>query len=100
MGKSSFVRAGVIPYLEEECLGYRFKSESSGELRGEPEPRVYVRATNDLLAQLGAVCDYCSRPYRYRTPLGDEDLYRPARAARHARGQRHEPGSREGCGAR
>ena len=24
LGKSSFLRAGVIPYLEEQCVGYRF----------------------------------------------------------------------------
>ena len=56
VGKSSFVRAGVIPYLEEECLGYRFKSESSGDASAASRsPVVYVRATNDLLAQLASI---------------------------------------------
>ena len=32
-GKSSFLRAGVIPYLEEECVGYRFLRRPDGSVR-------------------------------------------------------------------
>ena len=35
-GKSSFLRAGVIPYLEEECVGYRFLRRPDGSLRDHP----------------------------------------------------------------
>ena len=30
VGKSSFLRAGVIPYLEDECIGYQFLSTPDG----------------------------------------------------------------------
>ncbi len=29
VGKSSFLRAGLIPYLEEDCVGYRFVRDRS-----------------------------------------------------------------------
>ena len=29
VGKSSFLRAGLIPYLEEDCIGYRFLRDRS-----------------------------------------------------------------------
>ena len=74
VGKSSFLRAGVIPYLEEECIGYRFLREHRiGEAqRAEGDESVlFVRATNDLFGQLAqALCDYCSRPYQFTTPTG------------------------------
>ena len=31
VGKTSFLRAGVIPYLEDECVGYRFARDFSRE---------------------------------------------------------------------
>ena len=45
-GRSSFPRAGLIPYLEEECAGYRFlrsRREREGE-GGDRESTLYVRA--------------------------------------------------------
>jgi hypothetical protein len=75
VGKSSFLHAGVIPYLEEECVGYRFLRGSDlddGEAAGSPGSVLFVRATNDLFGQLAhALCDFCSQPYEYRTPLGE-----------------------------
>jgi WD40 repeat protein len=66
VGKSSFLRAGVVPYLEEECLGYRFLRNRSGDTS---EPVLFVRATNDLASQLAqALCDFCARPYEGRSP--------------------------------
>ena len=74
VGKSSFLRAGVIPYLEEECLGYRFirdREPTAGEQM--PGSVLFVRATNDLFGQLAqALCDFCTRPYEYQTPLGEQ----------------------------
>ena len=34
VGKSSFLRAGLIPYLEEDCIGYRFLRNRSDERSG------------------------------------------------------------------
>ena len=73
VGKSSFLHAGVIPYLEEECLGYRFirnwEQDDNNQRQGSV---LFVRATNDLFGQLAAVlCDFCAQPYEYQTPLGN-----------------------------
>jgi formylglycine-generating enzyme required for sulfatase activity len=73
VGKSSFLRAGVIPYLEEECLGYRFMHDRKADGATNTQPSViFIRATNDLIGQLAqALCEFCARPYEYRTPLGE-----------------------------
>jgi hypothetical protein len=68
VGKSSFLRAGVIPYLEEECIGFRFLRDRRSDAT---EPVLSVRATNDLAGQLAqALSDYCARPCTYETPTG------------------------------
>ncbi len=33
IGKSSFLRAGVIPYLEEQCIGYRLLRRHNDKIR-------------------------------------------------------------------
>ena len=72
-GKSSFLRAGVIPYLEEECLGYRFiRNQAADESAGARGSVIFVRATNDLFGQLAqALCAFCAQPYIFPTPLGE-----------------------------
>lgn len=45
-GKSSFLRAGLIPALEEEIAGYEFLRDE----RGRPD---FVRSTDDPIASLG-----------------------------------------------
>jgi formylglycine-generating enzyme required for sulfatase activity/tetratricopeptide (TPR) repeat protein len=70
VGKSSFLRAGVIPYLEEECVGYRFLNDRS-QANDTAEPVCFVRATNDLTGQIaGAMSAFCARPFTSRTPAG------------------------------
>ena len=73
VGKSSFLHAGVIPYLEEECLGYRFmRNRQANESAGSQGSVIFVRATNDLFGQLAqALCVFCAQPYEYQTPLGE-----------------------------
>jgi hypothetical protein len=73
VGKSSFLNAGVIPYLEEECLGYRFlRDRHEGESDGSRGSVIFIRATNDLFGQLAqTLCAYCARTYEYQTPLGE-----------------------------
>jgi hypothetical protein len=75
VGKSSFLMAGVIPYLEEECVGYRFLRKRQKE-QGFPEPEssvLFVRATNDLPSMLASrLYNYCSKPLMLgtATPTG------------------------------
>jgi WD40 repeat protein len=73
IGKSSLLRAGVLPYLEEG-VGYealRDRTEPEGEQDEADAPVSAVRATNDLPGQLAlALCAYCAEPYAYTTPTG------------------------------
>jgi WD40 repeat protein len=67
IGKSSFLRAGVIPYLEEECFGYRFPRSP-----GADPGVLFVRATNDLAGRLAeALAALASGAAAYETPLGE-----------------------------
>jgi WD40 repeat protein len=79
VGKASLLRAGVVPFLEEECVGYRAlrdRSEPLEPVEGresseDDQPVAMLRATSDLAGQLAiALCNYCARPYVYRTPTG------------------------------
>ena len=71
VGKSSFLRAGVIPFLEDECLGYRFLHDrNAATADGARGSVIFIRATNDLFGQLAqALCEFCAQPYQYETPL-------------------------------
>ena len=65
LGKSSFLRAGVIPYLEESCAGYRF-------LRGPDGRVVIVQAAGDPVGRLAqALLDMTWRRLEYETPTGE-----------------------------
>ena len=65
IGKSSFLRAGVIPYLEEECVGYRFFRRPDGAV-------LIVQAAKDLVGQLAqALLDATATTLRYDTPDGE-----------------------------
>ena len=45
VGKTSFLRAGLIPYLEEDCIGYRFLRDYSDSYHGErTSPVLFIRA--------------------------------------------------------
>lgn len=84
VGKTSFLRAGVIPYLERECPGYRFARDQSKD-----DTILLVRATNDPVGQIAAALTaYCSRPLVFRTPLGKESAADLPGALRSATGER------------
>jgi Novel STAND NTPase 1 len=69
VGKSSFLEAGILPYLEEECVGYRALRKHRKTVGDEEGPALFIRASRDLIDQVArALCDFASRPYRYRTP--------------------------------
>ena len=68
VGKSSFLNAGVIPYLDDVAVGFRFHGED-----GKPGSVLFVRATDDPAGQVAeALADFAARPYRFTTPAGDE----------------------------
>jgi WD40 repeat protein len=67
IGKSSFLRAGVIPYLEQECVGYRFLRRSDGSLR-------IIQPAKDLLGVAAQhMLDATAAPVCYRTPEGGQE---------------------------
>jgi hypothetical protein len=67
-GKSSFLQAGLLPYLEEECVGYCCLRDRTQEGEGRLK---FVRATGDLAGQLAqALCEFCARPWQGKTPAG------------------------------
>jgi hypothetical protein len=73
VGKTSFLESGLLPYLEEECVGYRVLcSHQPGE--GEEEgPALFIRASRDLVGQVAkALCDFAATPYHYKTPRTPE----------------------------
>ncbi len=69
VGKSSFLNAGVIPFLDDVAIGFRFQGEN-GEQRGGV---LLVRATDDTASRIAEVLvDFTACPYRFTTPAGDE----------------------------
>jgi WD40 repeat protein len=75
VGKASLVRAGVIPYLEDDSVGYRFLRDRSEAEEGPADeadyPVLAIRPTHNFPAQLArGLCAYCARPYSYATPTG------------------------------
>jgi tetratricopeptide (TPR) repeat protein len=67
LGKSSFLRAGVIPYLEEQCVGYGF-------LRRPDDSILIIPMTKDPVGQIAqALLDATARPLDYPTPEGDSN---------------------------
>ncbi len=65
IGKSSLLRAGVIPYLEQECVGYRFLRNDKGQV-------VIIQATKDPVGRLvSGLLEMTERPLEYPTPNGD-----------------------------
>ncbi|MCI0464721.1 MAG: hypothetical protein L0Z62_47970 [Gemmataceae bacterium] len=73
-GKGSLLRAGLLPILEEECVGYRALRDRTETEEGWTEidyPTLTIRATSDLQGQVAlALCDYCARPVSHVTPTG------------------------------
>jgi WD40 repeat protein len=75
VGKSSLLRAVVLPYLEEAAVGYRaLRDRSEEDVEDEAAFAVTaIRTTSDLPGQLAlALSAFCARPYRFTTPAGDE----------------------------
>lgn len=92
VGKTSFLRAGVVPYLEAECVGYRFARDRTRDA----DPILMVRATNDPMSQIAAaLAAYCARAIAFRTPRGDEIVV-DLPAVLHRSGRQGRPGRPSG----
>ena len=76
VGKSSLLRAGLVPFLDEDCVGYRVlgdRSPPEAEDKAAEEERVplTVRSGGDLAGQLALALEaFCAQPYRLATPTG------------------------------
>ncbi len=69
VGKSSFLLAGVVPWLEEEKLGFLCLDEPDGDWTTRSS--LFVRATSDPFAQIARRLQlFCQQPFRFRTPAG------------------------------
>ena len=78
-GKSSFLRAGLIPYLERPEHGFRFlREQERHEVGSQPEKALFVRSTENPLSQLAEeVYEFCSRPFPVETPIGKRNIDLP-----------------------
>jgi WD40 repeat protein len=74
VGKASFLHAGVVPYLEDEAVGFQALRDRTPEDEPQDEksyPVIAIRATHDLAGQLAeALCAFCSQPYQFTSPTG------------------------------
>jgi WD40 repeat protein len=74
VGKTSLVQAGLMPYLEQEGIGYRLLRDRSPLETPAAEsdyPILLLRATGDLAGQFAdALGAFCSQPLSYTTPTG------------------------------
>lgn len=75
-GKTSFLQAGLLPYLEQDCVGYRVLRDRSpiDVLAAEGDyPILILRATEDLVGQFAdALSVFCAQPLKYTTPAGND----------------------------
>jgi hypothetical protein len=69
-GKSSFLRAGLIPTLEEEGAGYLFLRTS-----GTDDEALFIRSTDTPVDQIARqVYLFVNTPFSLRTPAGSQQL--------------------------
>ena len=70
-GKSSFLRAGLIPFLEQPEHGFRFLKKGTHESFSNAVNPLFVRSTENPLLQLSEeVFEFCSKPFTFPTPIG------------------------------
>jgi WD40 repeat protein len=76
VGKTSYLQAGLLPYLEQESIGYRVlrdRSPLDGPLVEKDYPILILRCTNDLAGQFAdALTVFCAQPFTYTTPAGTQ----------------------------
>lgn len=74
-GKSSFLRAGLIPYLEGGFRGFEFVKTIVKTEDRETSKALLIRSTDAPLEKLAAaVFDFVSKGYEFESPFGIERL--------------------------
>jgi hypothetical protein len=70
-GKSSFLRAGLIPFLEGRLRGYEFRKQD----QTQPSKAVFIRSTDAPLQELAKeIFKLGSEGYSFTSPLGQEHV--------------------------
>jgi WD40 repeat protein len=76
VGKTSYLQAGLLPFLEQETLGYRVLRDRSvleTPVAEKDYPILILRCTNDLAGQFAdALSVFCAQPLSYTTPAGTQ----------------------------
>lgn len=74
-GKSSFLRAGLIPVMEDEGIGYLFL-----KIPGADDEALFIRCTEAPIDQIARqVYAFATEPFHLQTPTGSRQLdLRPA----------------------
>lgn len=70
-GKSSFLRAGLIPHLEGRSTGFKFLDDDEDD----ESKALFVRSTdNPLVSVAEAIYNFASNDYQIETPIGTETI--------------------------
>lgn len=76
IGKTSYLQAGLAPFLEQDNIGYRILQDRSPvdiPILEDEYPPLILRATSDLAGQFAdALAVFCAQPYTYTTPNGTQ----------------------------
>ena len=74
VGKASLLRAGLIPFLEEETRGFiawRERSEVAGPETESKQPTISARVGRDLAGTIAqGLLSFCAKPLAFLTPTG------------------------------
>jgi WD40 repeat protein len=74
-GKTSLVQAGLWPYLELECVGFRVLCDRTPDEAPAAEadyPPFVLRPSRDLAGQIAeGLFAFCAQPLSYTTPTGN-----------------------------
>lgn len=71
-GKSSFLRAGLIPFLEGRLRGFEFRKEKE---EGRPSKAVFIRSTDEPLQKLAEeTFKLACEGYSFTSPVGEEQV--------------------------
>jgi hypothetical protein len=71
-GKSSFLRAGLIPFLESRSTGFKFIKADEAD---EDSKALFVRSTaNPLVSTAEAIYGFASNDFQLETPIGTHSI--------------------------